>query len=235
MAYFDQLCQLLREFTAPDEDRAELALLAKIGVAPGLKPSIDFRLSKDTVAGMIAAVAAGRASVLADAQALYAQTFNLHDGYLIQEGGTYGTNYHLRAITTQIGLGALTPDQAIYPLALLDRMGHPLTGANSYTVKITTLPPVNGFWSLTAYTSQGFFIPNPLNRYVINDRSTLAYNSDGSATLYLQSESPSNPQNWLPTPAGAPFQLIWRLYATQPDQIPLILNGTGWQPPPVLP
>jgi len=237
MAYYDQLCRLLQEFPPPVADNPELTLLAQIGVGPGRTPSTDRLLSSDTVAGMIAAVAAGPEQVLADAQALYAQTFVLHDGFLVVPGGTYGTNYQLRAVITQIGLGALTPDQAIYPLALLDRTGKPLTGASNYTVHIAAggLPPVNGFWSITSYTSKGTLIPNPINRYVINDRSNLTYNPDGSVDLYLQSTSPSVQQNWLPTPVGAPFELIWRLYATVTSQIPGILNGTGWQPPAVMP
>jgi len=235
MAYYDQLCRLLKKFPPPDADQPELTVLAQIGVGPGWTPSTNLTLSSDKVAGMIDAVGNGTAQVRANTLALYAQAFGPHDGFLIEPMGTYGTNYHLRAVVAQVGLGALTSDQAIYALSLLDRTGKPLTGARNYTVHIADrgLPPVQGFWSLTAYTSQGFLIPNSISRYVINDRSILNYNADGSVDLYLQSTSPSDQRNWLPTPEGAPFELIWRLYATQPSQIPGILDGTGWQPPAV--
>jgi hypothetical protein len=236
MAYYDQLCRLLKEFPPPDADQPELTMLAQIGVGPGWTPSTNLALSSDKVAGMIDAVGNGTAQVRANTLALYAQTFRLHHGFLIEPSGTYGTNYHLRAVIAQVGLGALTPDQAIYALALLDITGQPLTGARNYTVHIAAggFPPVQGFWSLTAYTSKGFLIPNPINRYVINDRSILNYNADGSVDLHLQSTPPSDQRNWLPTPVGAPFELIWRLYATTTSAIPGIIDGTGWQPPVVI-
>ena len=42
-------------------------------------------------------------------------------------------------------------------------------------------------------------------------------------------------QNWLPTPRGAGFELIWRLLAPKPGRIAGILNGTGWEPPAITP
>ena len=29
------------------------------------------------------------------------------------------------------------------------------------------MPPVDGFWSLTMYDKDYFFVPNPLNRYTL--------------------------------------------------------------------
>ena len=93
---------------------------------------------------------------------------------------------------------------------------------------------MNAFWSLTLYDLAGFLVPNPIDRYVINDRTDLHYNADGSLDLYVQSTQPADPaqaQNWLPSPAGERFRLIWRLYATKPDQIQGVLDGSGWTPP----
>ena len=69
------------------------------------------------------------------------------------------------------------------------------------------LPPADAFWSLTLYDSSGFFVPNPINRYAVGDRSDLSFNPDGSLDIYLQSTQPSDPEkakNWLPSPAGRP-------------------------------
>ncbi len=52
------------------------------------------------------------------------------------------------------------------------------------------LPPVEGFWSLTMYDANYFFVANPLNRYSISARQKLKANPDGSVDLYIQNESP---------------------------------------------
>ncbi|WP_436698094.1 DUF1214 domain-containing protein [Nocardioides sp. BYT-33-1] len=171
----------------------------------------------------------------------YRQGFARHNGYLITPTGTYGTDHRLRAVVTQVGLGALQPEQAMYPLALLDRAGQPLTGARRYVVRIPAgaLPPLTatGFWSLTLYDGDGFVVPNEIDRYAINDRTDLHRNPDGSIELYLQATRPTDPnqaRNWLPTPTGG-FRLLWRMYGTLPAAIPGILDGTGWQVPAILP
>jgi hypothetical protein len=243
LAYYDKLGELLHRYPPPAADQAELDKLAAIGVGPGMTPSTDASLNADTLRGMTDAVAKGPASVLADLTAAYVKGFNDHNGYLVMPTGTYGTDYALRAMVTQVGLGAITPDQAIYPLAQVDKTLSPLNGSKSYVLHIPAdqFPPVDaktGFWSLTLYDSSGFFVPNPIERYLINDRTDLAKNPDGSVDLYVQSTQPTDPaqaQNWLPSPAGAPFRMIWRLYQTAPDQISGVLDGSGWDPPAITP
>lgn len=62
------------------------------------------------------------------------------------------------------------------------------------------LPPAEGFWSLTMYDKDYFFVENPLNRYSISARQNLKPNADGSVDLYIQNESPGADKeaNWLP-------------------------------------
>jgi hypothetical protein len=94
------------------------------------------------------------------------------------------------------------------------------------------LPPVNGFWSLTMYNAEYFFVANPLNRYTLSQRDALKKNADGSVDLYLQHENPGPEKeaNWLPAPEGK-FVLMLRLYWPK-EQDPSILDGS-WQLPPV--
>jgi hypothetical protein len=244
MAYFDKLGELLKRYPPPAADAPELAKLAQIGVGPGMTPSTNAGLSADTVRGMTDAVAGGDASVVADATADYVAGFAAHNGYLTVPTGNYGTDYRLRAEVTRLGLGALPPEQAIYPLGQVDHTLAPLSGDKRYVLHIPAgqLPPVSptkGFWSLTLYDLDGFLVPNPIDRYLINDRTDLHANSDGSVDLYVQSTQPTDPdqaQNWLPSPAGQRFRLLWRLYATLPDQVQGVLDGTpGWTPPAITP
>jgi hypothetical protein len=92
------------------------------------------------------------------------------------------------------------------------------------------LPPANGFWSLTMYDKDYFFVSNPLNRYSISARQNLKANADGSVDLYIQNENPGSDKesNWLPAPKDK-FILMMRLYWPK-EKDPSILDGS-WKIP----
>jgi len=232
--FYDMLGQQLELFPPPSADQAELNRLAKVGIGPGMSPSQNMTLSKDTVRGLEDAIAAGPSQIKNDTQNLYLASFDQHNGYLLGDLGQYGTNYELRAVVSQVGLGAFTPDQAMYALSWSDHNKIPLTGSTNYVMHMSAVPPVNEGWTLTVYNLKGGLIPNSINRYEISDSSQLTYNADGSADIYLQASQPSSAtlaNNWLPTANGQGFEVIWRLMAPKPTAIPGILDGTGWQPP----
>ncbi len=148
--------------------------------------------------------------------------------------GIYGTDYLMRAFVTAIRLGANRPQDAVYPTSLKDAGDRVYDGANKYVMRFSKdeTPPVEGFWSITMYDGQYFFVANPINRYSISPRQDLKANPDGSIDLYIQKDSPGadKESNWLPAPAGK-FILMLRMY--WPDQTdPSIINGT-WTIPPV--
>jgi hypothetical protein len=75
-------------------------------------------------------------------------------------------------------------------------------------------PPVDGFWSLTLYDAQHFFVPNEIKRYSLGTKNkTLKSNADGSLTI-VQADPPPEAQraNWLPAPKNADFSLFLRAY-----------------------
>ena len=146
--------------------------------------------------------------------------------------GVYGNYYLKRALVAQLGLGANLPEDAIYPLNLVDFDGHPLDGANDYSIHFDKgeIPPVQAFWSITLYDNDGFQVANPLNRFAVSSWMPFKFNADGSLDLYFQNESPGADKeaNWLPAPKG-PYNLTMRLYAPKSDAL------TGkWNPPPVV-
>ena len=234
LQFFDVLGQQLKRFPPPAADRRELQQLRAVGIGPGMEPSKNEHLSADTLRGLRAAVAAGQNQIKADASSLYLSGFAKHDGYFLGGFGRYGTNYELRATVAMMGLGAFSSDQAIFAMGLTDHSLRPLSGSTSYVLHMRALPPVNEGWTVTVYTTQGFLVPNPINRYQFNQAAKLARNRDGSVDIYLQTSRPSNPaqaENWLPTPKTGGFEVIWRLLAPKPAAINGVLNGTGWQPP----
>jgi hypothetical protein len=148
--------------------------------------------------------------------------------------GIYGTDYLNRAFVTAIGLGANRIQDAVYPTSLKDYKGDEYNGKNKYVVRFPQgqLPPAQGFWSITMYNAQYFFVDNPINRYSISARQNLKANPDGSIDLYIQNESPGKDKesNWLPAPPDK-FILMMRLYWPS-EKAPSIIDGT-WKPPAV--
>jgi len=126
-------------------------------------------------------------------------------------------------------LGENLPQDAVYPSLAVDSDGKPLDGNNNYILHFAKgeFPPVNAFWSVTAYDTDGYFIPNAIKRQALGDRDKLVTNADGSLDLYIQANSPGNEReaNWLPV-AKAPFTLLMRLYSPKPE----FLKGR-WTPP----
>jgi len=138
--------------------------------------------------------------------------------------------YAVRAGAARGGLYGNHGYEADYEMTYVDAGGEQLTGEHRYELRLTELPPVDAFWSMTMYDVPDFLlVANPIDRYSIGDRTPgLRYGDDGSLTLYLQHESPGpeKESNWLPTPAGA-FRPIMRLYQPRPE----VLSGAYRLPP----
>jgi len=234
-AYFKRFAELLKTNPPSAEDAPALAKLAKIGIVPGQ----DFDASK-----LDPAVAKGMASAPKPAQELImgwlkaglaAGDLKLENGWVFTtKAGTYGTAYLQRALITAIGLGANRPQDAIYPTSEGPDVLKKYSGAKKYVMHFEKgeLPPADGFWSLTMYDAQYFFVDNPLNRYNVSSRSKFKPNKDGSIDLYIQNESPGKDKeaNWLPAPKEE-FILMLRLYWPK-EKPPSIIDGS-WKIPPV--
>ena len=130
--------------------------------------------------------------------------------------GTYGVEYLRRAYVGFVGLGACIPEDAFYPNCVADANGDPLHSSKRYQIHFNAdqIPPVNAFWSLTAYNEDLYLVENELNRFALGDRDDMKYNEDGSLDLYIQSEAPTDHpiENWLPIPDEGAFSLTMRLY-----------------------
>jgi hypothetical protein len=150
-----------------------------------------------------------------------------------EEMGFYGTNYEQRAFIAFIGLGANLAKDAVYPSTSRDSDGNPIDGNNKYVLHFDKdqIPPVNAFWSLTAYNSKDFLVGNPIDRFALGDRDNLTYNKDGSLDIYIQNTDPGGDKtsNWLPSTQEGLTNLTLRLYWPKESA----LNGT-WVVPAVV-
>ncbi len=227
--YFSYAAELMKVNAPHITDQSMIARLKRIGIEPG--KSFDFdKLSPAVQEGLRKASKDGLKNMVEKTPTL-ARVVN---GWQMNTDtmGVYGNYYLKRAIVAMVGLGANQPEDAIYPLNIVDSKGKILHGSNKYVLKFKKdeLPPVNAFWSTTLYDQAGFQVPNSLNRFAIGDRDALKYNADGSLEIYVQNTSPGKGKesNWLPTPKG-PFSLTMRLYAPKLS----VLEGK-WVPPAVV-
>ena len=226
--FFAYSADLLRVHPPHATDWSILARMRRIGIEPGkpydtraLDPAIQQALDQAATDGLAALRA--KVPILAP----------LVNGWQVpaETMGVYGNHYLKRATLAMVGLGSNPAEDAIYPLAFTDGDGSPLHGEHDYRLHFDPwdLPPVGAFWSLTLYDTDGFQVPNRLNRYAFGDRDPLRYDADGSLNLTVQHEDPGQglTSNWLPSPRG-PFALFLRLYEPNAEA----LDGS-WSPPPV--
>jgi hypothetical protein len=229
VAYFTLLCKLMKDNPPAAADAPQLAKFASIGIVPG--QDFDATKFKADFVKRVPEVGFDRIML----QFKINKDVEDENGWAYTtKTGIYGTDYLMRALITAIGLGANRPQDAVYPTSLKDGEGRKYKGEYKYVMHFPEghLPPAQGFWSLTMYDANYFFVNNPLNRYSISARQNLKSNPDGSTDLYLQKDSPGADKeaNWLPAPSGD-FVLMLRLY--WPDESdPSIIDGS-WKIPPV--
>lgn len=227
-AYFNLLAKLMEDNPPAEADAPMLEKLALLGIVPG--QAFDIKgLDLQIQEALVDVPRIGVDKIMAS----FSSASKVENGWVFTTNtGVYGTNYLQRALITANGLGANLPQDSVYPTSEADVEGNHYDGANSYVMHFDKgqLPPVEGFWSLTMYNSEYFFVDNPLNRFTLSARNDLRKNLDGSVDLYLQNENPGSEKesNWLPAPEGR-FILMLRLYWPI-ETPPSIIDGT-WVAP----
>ncbi|AWB24505.1 DUF1254 domain-containing protein [Methylobacterium currus] len=225
--YFNLLAALMKDNPPALADGVPVARMAALGIVPGQ----PFDAGKLPLA---ARQAVEQAPPLALARIMEHEkrTGSHVNGWTFTtDGGDYGKDYLQRAFIAAVGLGCNLPQDAVYPMTMVDSAGRRLNGTSNYVMRFAAgdMPPVEGFWSLTMYDADFFFVDNPLNRYTVSPRNSLQANPDGSVDLLIQNESPGamREANWLPAPKG-PFNLMLRTYWPKGA----LLTG-AWAPPAV--
>ena len=228
-AFFSRAAELLRRHRPHLVDQPILARMARLGLRAGA--SFDPEGVEPDVAAAIERAPGAAQRWMSEAQP---RLYPIANGWGMSTFGigVYGTDYLRRAVVARVGLGANLVEDAVYPVLYTDANGEVPTGDHAYVLRFEagSLPPADGFWSVTMYDADGFPVPNSLERYALGDRDELVYGSDGSLELYVQHDDPGDDRraNWLPAPHG-PLGITLRLYAPRPE----VLDGR-WTPPPLL-
>jgi hypothetical protein len=117
-----------------------------------------------------------------------------------------------KALTAWQYIYANNRNEAIYWQNTYDESGIQLTGNDNYIIDFTMLPPISqpGFWSITAYTPDGYVYENPNQQYF-----TVGHGIDFPCQVILSNSPPTdlNSNLWLQTPPTN-YYIILRLYHT---------------------
>jgi hypothetical protein len=228
--YFTLLAELLKRNPPSPKDAPALARFAKIGLIPG--KSFDSKAIDGKWETRIPKLSFDR--IMLHFKFSDGDVKDINGWGYTTKAGLYGTNYIQRALVTAIGLGANRSQDAVYPTSLKPSALESYEGSKKYVIRFAAgqLPPVQGFWSLTMYDENYFFVANPINRYSMSLRTNPKLEKDGSLVIYIQNESPGADKeaNWLPAPKGK-FLLMLRLYWPNETK-PSIIDGS-WVIPPV--
>jgi hypothetical protein len=223
-SFFDELGDVLAvNPPASNFDRAELNRLAPLGIGSGRHPAAEARDG-----ALLSVLEAGIADGLQRIADAGTRTSRVTNGWTTRlDIGVYDDDPLTRAAVAKFGWGANVPEEAVYPVSTASTDGTPYTGQNDYVMHFDSdnLPPIDaaqGFWSLTLYGPDMFFVENSIQRYAIGDRTAgLTRNADGSLDLFIQNTPPPETGNWLPAPTGN-FVLMLRLYLPEAP----VLDGT---------
>lgn len=216
--FFDELGDALAvNPPTTDLQRRLFARAEDLGIGPERHPTRDLDADADVRAVLDAGAAEGSRRI---ARAAGRGAVEPDGGWGVDlEVGTYGDDTLLRALVARVGWGANVPEEAVYPVARVDADGHRLSGDHTYRITFPAggLPPVDAFWSLSAYGADMFFERHPSGRYTVGDRTPgLVLGDDGSLEIVLSHDEPpaapgDRPVNWLSVPEGR-FVLMLRLY-----------------------
>jgi hypothetical protein len=152
----------------------------------------------------------------------------------ISNESAFGTDYFTRTAVARSNILVNSPYETKYYYQDLDQNGGRLNGSNRYRITFAKdqTPPCHGFWSLTLYDEEHFFVPNEIGRYSVGTKNKdLHFDADGSLTIHVRPSPPSTAEeraNWLPSPKDGDFTLYIRAYWPKAA----VLDGS-WRPPPV--
>lgn len=206
---------MLAENPPPPHHALLLDQFARIGIGPGLDVDAQPEVVKR---GLLRAALIG--TPLLRGQFLGGSWATVVNGwrYPPSNEGRLGDDYLQRAADQSLaGITANDLAEAVYLVNFDDSEGAKLSRQGRYELRFAgkNLPPVDAFWSLTAYTQDMNLIPNDAQRYSVGDRTPgLIRDPDGGVTIYLQPKTPGDGRapNWLPTSAAHPWFVILRMY-----------------------
>ena len=113
-----------------------------------------------------------------------------------------------------VGIKRLGAGQ-FYLISIRDKDGRSFDGGNTYRLTVPANPPVEQYWSVTAYDRQTHALIKNMPRASRSSQiPELQKNADGSVDIYFGPAAPAGKDaNWVPTDPARKFELMFRAYA----------------------
>ncbi len=117
-----------------------------------------------------------------------------------------------------IGLKRLGVGQ-MYLISIRDKTGQAFDGGKTYKLTVPPNPPIEQYWSVTAYDRQTHALIKNMSRASRSSQiPELQKNADGSVDVYFGAAPPAGKEtNWVPTDPKRGFELMFRLYAPKKE------------------
>ena len=102
-----------------------------------------------------------------------------------------------------------------YLINIEDKDGENYDGAETYHLHVPPNPPVEQYWSVTAYDGDTHALIKGMDRASrASNASDLQKNADGSVDVFFGPKAPAGKEsNWVPTDPNRRFELMFRFYA----------------------
>ena len=102
-----------------------------------------------------------------------------------------------------------------YLIAIKDKDGNALDGGRTYRLTVPANPPVEQYWSTTAYDRVTHALIRNMSRASRSSQiPEMQKNADGSVDVYLGPKAPAGKDsNWVPTDPKRGFEVMFRAYA----------------------
>lgn len=117
-----------------------------------------------------------------------------------------------------VGIKRLGAGQ-FYLISIRDKDGDAYNGNKTYRLRVPPNPPVEQYWSVTAYDRETHALIKNMPRASRSSQiPEMQRNADGSIDVYFGPKAPAGKEsNWVPTDPARKFELMFRLYGPKKE------------------
>jgi hypothetical protein len=232
-SFFASLARMLNEEPALARDAEILKQLELLGIQKGKEHAPEGAMqlllnsaARDAQAHFMRQLPLAGTAFWADRKWRLPSDVGMRTGFSFVEAGEL--DIEQRALMFFLGCAppAKLGKASVYLAAYVDRAGQVLSGDSTYTLHVPANVPARQFWAATVYdaTTAAFVRESP--RVEINSYDQRVQKSpDGSVDLYFgPTAPPGHETNWIPTPSGHRWFMLFRLYGPAPA-----LHDQSWK------